>query len=120
VSILFLDLDDMKAVNDTLGHQAGDRLLRELAGLLENCCRETDIVARYVVLMPGTDEDGARRVAAKVDTAIAARNQSGGPVRLSASMGVHTVSGADTDDLLREADRRMYAMKVARPGRHRR
>ncbi len=120
VSILFLDLDDMKKVNDEYGHQAGDAMLRELAALLEASCRDTDIVARYggdefVVLMPGTDERGARRVALKVDEAIASRNAATkGPVRLSASMGMHTAGKADIDDLLREADRRMYAMKRSR------
>jgi diguanylate cyclase (GGDEF)-like protein len=121
-SVLFLDLDDMKKVNDTYGHQLGDRLLRELAGLLEESCRETDIVARYggdefVVLMPGTDESGARHVALKVDEGIARHNAAAeGPVRLSASMGVHTAGGADINDLLLEADRRMYAMKRTRAG----
>jgi diguanylate cyclase (GGDEF)-like protein len=120
VSILFLDVDDMKRVNDTHGHQAGDRLLRELAALLGESCRDSDIVARYggdefVVLMPGTDDGGARRVGRKIEDAIVARNASaGGAVTLSASLGMHTVGEADIDDLLHEADRRMYAMKRGR------
>ena len=120
VSILFLDLDDMKKLNDTYGHQAGDRALRELAALLRDSCRETDIVARYggdefVVLMPATDEKGAERVALKVDEAIARHNVAvGGPACLSASMGRHTAGAADIDDVLHEADRRMYAMKRSR------
>ena len=120
VSILFLDVDDMKRVNDTHGHQAGDRLLRELAALLGESCRDSDIVARYggdefVVLMPATDDEGARRVGRKIEEAIVARNASaGGAVGLSASLGMHTVGEADIDDLLHEADRRMYAMKRGR------
>jgi diguanylate cyclase (GGDEF)-like protein len=123
VSILFLDVDGMKRVNDSHGHQAGDRLLCELATLLGESCRETDIVARYggdefVVLMPGTDSEGARRVARKVDEAIAQHNAADpGPVRLSASVGMHTAGGVGIDDLLREADRRMYAMKRSRSPR---
>ena len=78
-SILFVDVDGMKDVNDTYGHQAGDRLLVDLARLLRESCRESDVVARYggdefVVLMPGTTSAGARRVARKVEAAIAARN----------------------------------------------
>ena len=120
VSILFLDLDDMKKLNDTFGHQAGDRALRELATLLRESCRETDIVARYggdefVVLMPATDENGAKRVALKVDEAIARHNAAvEESARLSASVGRHTAGAAHIGDVLHEADRRMYAMKRSR------
>jgi len=119
-SVLFLDLDGMKQVNDGYGHEAGDALLRILAGLLVESCRETDVVARYggdefVVLMPGTDAEGAGRVAGKVDDAIARHNETAAPAeRLSASMGRHSAGGADLGDLLREADRRMYASKRSR------
>jgi diguanylate cyclase (GGDEF)-like protein len=119
-SVLFLDLDGMKQVNDGYGHEAGDTLLRRLAGLLVESCRETDVVARYggdefVVLMPGTDSSGARRVAAKVDEALARHNETAAPAaRLSASMGLHSAGGADIGGLLREADRRMYATKRSR------
>ncbi|HJW75361.1 MAG TPA: diguanylate cyclase [Thermoleophilia bacterium] len=117
VSILFLDIDDMKQVNDTHGHPAGDRLLCALAKLLRENCREADIVARYggdefVVLMPGTDAEGAHRVSLKVGEAIDRHNShEAGPTPLLVSMGVHTAGRADVDDLLREADRRMYAVK---------
>lgn len=119
-SVLFLDVDDLKAVNDGLGHEAGDRLLKDLASLLELSCRDTDVVARYggdefVVLMPGTSEDGCQVVADKVAAAIAERNAGLRPdLALSASLGMHTAGGADMTTLLREADRRMYAMKRAR------
>ena len=122
VSILFLDIDGMKQVNDTQGHQAGDDLLRTLARILVESCRETDVVARYggdefVVLMPATDAEGARRVALKIDEAIARENARRlGPVRVAASMGLHTAGEDGIEDLLLEADRRMYAMKRARAG----
>ena len=79
VSLLFIDVDDLKTVNDQRGHQAGDRVLRDLARLLADSCRETDTVARYggdefVVLMPDTDARGARQVLAKIDKAIERRN----------------------------------------------
>ena len=86
-SILFIDVDGMKEVNDTYGHQAGDELLVDLGVLLERCCRETDVVARYggdefVVLMPDTDAEGARQVALKVDAALARHNATAaGPAR---------------------------------------
>lgn len=119
-SILFLDVDDLKSVNDGRGHHAGDHLLQTLAGLLVESCRESDIVARYggdefVVLMPGTDDDGARAVSEKIIASVKQYN-AGRPDAppLSASLGMHTASGKDVETLLREADRRMYAMKRAR------
>ena len=120
VSVLFLDVDGMKEANDTYGHPAGDTLLCDLAVLLEESCRETDIVARYggdefVVLMPGADEEGARRVAAKIETMIARHNATvARPRRLAVSMGLHSAGGVDIDGLLQEADRRMYATKRLR------
>jgi len=119
-SVLFLDVDDLKKTNDGSGHAAGDLLLSDMAGVLLETCRESDIVARYggdefVVLMPTTDEEGAQRVADKIIEGMLRRNsrRPDGP-RLSASLGVHTADGAGVGTLLREADRRMYAMKRAR------
>jgi diguanylate cyclase (GGDEF)-like protein len=123
VSVLFCDVDGMKDVNDTRGHQAGDELLRGLADLLQRCSRESDVVARYggdefVVLMPGTGAAGARQVAAKVEAALARRNETlADRLSLSASVGVHTAGAAGIDQLLREADRRMYSVKRGRRGR---
>jgi diguanylate cyclase (GGDEF)-like protein len=123
VSVLFIDVDGMKYVNDTYGHQAGDALLVELARLLRDSCRDSDVVARYggdefVVLMPDTGAAGAEEVARKVAAAIAARNAAAtGRPSLSASAGTHTAAAAGVDTLLREADRRMYASKRSRGGR---
>ena len=120
VSILFCDVDAMKDVNDTYGHQAGDALLKDLASLLGQCCRETDVVARYggdefVLLMPGTDAGGARQVALNVEAALVRYNAGiAAPARLSASVGLHSAGAAGIDDLLREADSRMYAAKRSR------
>lgn len=119
VSVLFVDVDGMKDVNDTFGHQAGDTLLVELARLLVSCCRATDVVARYggdefVVLMGETDAAGADAVARKVALAVAERNDTAGPPYLSASVGTHTAGAGSAAGLLREADRKMYAVKRTR------
>ena len=72
----------------------------------------------FVVLMPDTDAEGVRQVALKVDAALARHNATAaGPARLSASTGTHTAGAVDIDDLLREADRRMYATKRSRARR---
>jgi diguanylate cyclase (GGDEF)-like protein len=121
-SILFLDVDDLKATNDGLGHAAGDALLRDMAEVLLAASRDTDVVARYggdefVVLMPGTGRAGAARVTEKIDAAMEVRNtEKAFEPRLSASIGIHTASGVGVEQLLQEADRRMYAMKRARRG----
>jgi diguanylate cyclase (GGDEF)-like protein len=122
VSVLFVDVDGMKDVNDTYGHQAGDALLIELARLLSSSCRATDVVARYggdefVVLMGETDAAGADAVARKVAAAVAARNAAARPPHLSASIGTHTAGTGSADGLLREADRKMYAVKRTRATR---
>jgi diguanylate cyclase (GGDEF)-like protein len=120
VSVLFVDVDGMKDTNDTYGHEAGDGLLVDLARLLQDSCRESDVVARYggdefVVLMPGTGAAGALEVDRKVGAAIAARNALAPHAPfLSASTGTHTVGAEGVDGLMREADRRMYASKRAR------
>jgi len=120
VSLVFIDVDDLKTVNDQRGHQAGDRVLRDLSQLLADNCRETDTVARYggdefVVLMPGTDALGARQVLAKIDRAIEQRNAAvPGETPLGASMGLQTSGWCDPGELLLAADRSMYEMKRQR------
>ena len=120
ISLLFIDVDDLKTVNDQRGHQAGDRVLRDLARLLADSCRETDTVARYggdefVVLMPDTDARGAQQVLAKIDEAISRRNdETPHDIPLRASMGLQTSGWSDPGELLLAADRSMYEMKRQR------
>ncbi len=120
VSLLFVDVDHLKRVNDERGHMAGDRMLRDLATLLADSCRETDTVARYggdefVVLMPETDAGGAHQVLAKIDAAIERHNMGkADSLPLRASMGLQTSGWADPEELLLAADRSMYAMKRRR------
>jgi diguanylate cyclase (GGDEF)-like protein len=119
-SVLFLDVDDLKLTNDGSGHAEGDLLLRDMAAVLLENCRESDIVTRYggdefVVLMPATDEEGAHRVGDKVIEGMKRRNERRPDrPRLSASLGVHTADDVGVGTLLQEADRRMYAMKRTR------
>ena len=122
VSLLFIDVDALKVVNDRRGHVVGDRLLRDLGSLLRESCRETDVVARYggdefVVLMPGTDASGAQQVRTKIEAALAAYNEDPGrDPALRVSLGLHTTGYTDPSQLLLEADRRMYEMKRGASG----
>jgi diguanylate cyclase (GGDEF)-like protein len=116
VSLLYLDLDNFKSLNDSRGHQTGDTVLRLVADAMRLAVRETDIVGRmggdeFAVLMPETDgalaDTVARRLNEGIKTAFPAA-----PV-VSASIGI--VSFDDTtataDDVLRRADQAMYEAK---------
>jgi diguanylate cyclase (GGDEF)-like protein/PAS domain S-box-containing protein len=123
-ALLVLDLDGFKAVNDTLGHQAGDRLLRHVAQLLVKRLRTTDTVARlggdeFAVLLPQTDVEQARGVVAGVEAALAGRAvriaDGADPVHARVSIGLAMVDGSrDAEAVLREADRAMYRSKAER------
>ena len=119
-ALLFADLDGFKAVNDTLGHSAGDDLLRTVASRLQRVVRPSDTVARlggdeFAVLLDGMPDDGyAEAVAARVREAVAAPICiEGHEVEVGISVGV--VAGrpdhCDPDAVLLEADRAMYRAK---------
>jgi diguanylate cyclase (GGDEF)-like protein/PAS domain S-box-containing protein len=120
LALLYLDLDGFKAVNDRGSHDAGDRILREVAQRLQDALRQGDLVARiggdeFVVLLPGCRNATAARAAAE---ALRARLHSpyalsDGPITLDASVGIacFPTDGSDAEALLAHADRAMYAAK---------
>ena len=117
LSILVGDLDGFKAVNDKLGHQAGDACLRQLADELGKWKRRIDMAARlggeeFALLLPETDERGAFLVAERLRRA-AHRTFAEGPQPLTISFGVATLPdhGEDADMLLRAADQALYVAK---------
>jgi diguanylate cyclase (GGDEF)-like protein/PAS domain S-box-containing protein len=117
-SLLFVDLDGFKAVNDTFGHAAGDDLLREVAQAVESRVRYTDTVARiggdeFAVLLPGTTAAQAEQVAAKIAAAVDSVWPSG--LRGGASVGVVELGrGLSAADALAQADGAMYVVKRGR------
>lgn len=117
LSLLMVDLDDFKRVNDTYSHVVGDGVLRATAEALLACTREIDLVARlggeeFVVLLPETDADGAARVANKVLEVVTQRTRAAQDVHITASVGVATADELDDETtLLMRADNNLYEAK---------
>lgn len=120
LAVLFLDLDRFKYVNDTLGHEAGDQLLQEVATRLKACLRESDTVARlggdeFIVLLPElTEEKYVATVAQKILSAVARPFVLfGQEFRVTASIGISTYpqDGLDEQTLTKHADVAMYRAK---------
>jgi two-component system cell cycle response regulator len=123
LSLLFIDLDGFKQVNDTYGHLSGSKALVEAAGLIRGCARETDVVARFggdefSVILPDTGREGAVSVAMRVRERVAEHSflkTDGLTVRLTASVGLATLPdvAGSAEELVRAADKAMYRVKDA-------
>jgi diguanylate cyclase (GGDEF)-like protein len=116
-AIISLDVDGLKAVNDSRGHQAGDNLLRGVADSLRSVLRSEDIAVRtggdeFVVLLPDSDRGEAVKVAYRIRQRIAALGDQGAG-GLSSGIAVWR-RGTDPDEILREADEELYRAKPTR------
>jgi diguanylate cyclase (GGDEF)-like protein len=117
VSLVLVDLDHFKALNDGLGHQAGDRVLRAAATALAAQCREFDTPARYggeefAVILPGCGPEQAQDIAERLRLAVGA-TPSPTPVTASAGVATFPAHAGDADSLVRAADEALYAAKRA-------
>jgi diguanylate cyclase (GGDEF)-like protein len=121
ISLLMLDLDHFKRINDSFGHEAGDMVLRELGRILSESMRETDIAARYggeefVVILPHTDESNAHTLAQRLRAAICGKifHFHGQTFQVTVSIGISSIDAASVDldtNLVREADQALYLAK---------
>ena len=126
VSLVMFDIDNFKQVNDTHGHQVGDRVLRAVADALQAHSRDVDVAARYggeelALILPHTDTDGAVETAERVRHAIEALEiglgDDGQVLRVTTSVGVATTLDGDKDGLIAAADGALYTAK--REGKNR-
>jgi diguanylate cyclase (GGDEF)-like protein len=121
LSLLFIDLDGFKSINDTHGHLFGSRALVEAASVIRASARETDMVARFggdefALLLPDTGSDGAVSVGERIRERIAATHfleGDGLAIRLTVSVGVATLPdvAASAESLVQAADKAMYRVK---------
>jgi diguanylate cyclase (GGDEF)-like protein/PAS domain S-box-containing protein len=119
-ALLFMDLDRFKNINDSLGHDMGDRVLQEAASRLKSCIRECDTVARlggdeFIILLDGTEN--RKHIHWVIDRILNALAQdihlNGVPISLTASIGISLIpgDGESVEDLLKAADTAMYFSK---------
>ncbi len=119
-AVLLIDLDHFKEVNDRFGHQAGDELLKSVAGAMRHAVRQTDTIARFggdefAVILPHTDADQAQRVAESIVHALRRQTAVLGHqvVQTTASVGVATFGDSVAAEVLACADLAMYNAKGA-------
>ncbi|OGQ88215.1 MAG: hypothetical protein A2512_02640 [Deltaproteobacteria bacterium RIFOXYD12_FULL_56_24] len=120
LSLLLCDIDHFKKVNDCYGHPFGDKVLREVAGILRKAVRSVDLAARYggeefALVLEGADERGGLQMAERIRQEIEKMvfHNENGPVRITLSLGlaVYPDHGADKGQLISRADQAMYRAK---------
>jgi diguanylate cyclase (GGDEF)-like protein/PAS domain S-box-containing protein len=120
ISVIMGDVNGLKMINDSFGHNVGDKLLKEAAFVLKNVCRDEDIVARiggdeFVILLPQTDRNGAFKLCKRIEKACSdyVKKQDQQNFHLSISLGYATKTQKDQtiDELLIEAEKMLYENK---------
>ncbi|MBN2625144.1 MAG: GGDEF domain-containing protein [Spirochaetales bacterium] len=122
LTVIFIDLNNFKRINDTFGHHEGDRVLKDIGGIIRRCSRNYDVCARiggdeFIILLPATSREAAQAQVSRLDGAFAEYSHKYREQRFSASFGL-----ADSREekafssLLKKADQRLYIDKEERKG----
>ncbi len=117
LSLLIIDLDFLKEVNDRFGHPSGDMVIRTVAEIIRHTCREIDFAARYggeefTVILPETPLSGAAQLADRIREAIGAHEFSGiGTITASVGISNYPLNALSKEDLIRVADQALYVAK---------
>jgi diguanylate cyclase (GGDEF)-like protein/PAS domain S-box-containing protein len=119
-SVLLLDLDDLKRINDLSGHLAGNKALRRLADVMKEQCRSTDLAARYggdefAVILIDSDLGMAQQVAQRIEACVRG-DQEEPQISVSIGMAVYPTDGRTAQDLLEVADQQLYGRKKKAQG----
>lgn len=116
-SVLMIDIDNFKIINDRYGHQAGDKAIKMIAGILKTSVRNIDIAGRYggdefFVLLPEINAQAAETIAERIRKTVEETFLKDG-MPLTVSIGVADIQGSTLDEIFRNADKNMYKAKIA-------
>jgi diguanylate cyclase (GGDEF)-like protein len=122
LGLIMIDLDRFKQVNDTLGHSAGDLVLKEMAALIQDCLRQGDALGRlggdeFLVVLPGADTEALRAVERRISELACSSGEGEAAVMVTASCGAVSVppgSAAPVAVILAQADELLYRAKKGR------
>lgn len=128
LSVVLMDFDDFKYINDSFGHLRGDEILRRAAGIIESCARKDDLLGRYggdefLAVLPGTTQDEAVRFARRILACLAAEDRVQDadppeeiPILISCGVASYPECGEDVNELVAHADANLYRAKAAGGG----
>ncbi len=121
ISVVIVDVDGLKLINDVMGHDRGDHLLKTVAGILRSSFRTSDVVARvggdeFAVILPRTGEKTAREILHRAGSTVESFNGENGqfPIRISAGFATGTDPSEGIEKIFKRADNNMYTNKFAR------
>ena len=116
IGMIMADLNGFKLVNDTFGHDVGDEMLKQTADILRKSCRREDIIARwggdeFVIFLPQTSEEDAKTICQRIDEKCKKMRIKDIPISLAMGYAIKNSTKKDLAEILKEADKNMYAHK---------